>query len=284
MTLGTTDVLFKTQLKLCSFSACGEYQQVTDNNNDEDGLEDGDENCKDGYGTAGLEGGMMQRRIEHTIQTPYGSTTAPAAGTPAPTNIAFFRPTHGSYRPYFCTSPHFLVGEHECRTRSTFYSTTDATTTRALMGNVTMERMHPTTLVCPHYCARRWDPPPRPTSTSPALSRTHMDPMSMHLPLFEWGNMAMDSVFSTDPAITRRPLPTPIPALSNVPPVFQASPLAQNPTTPVFNTGESHPPPFLQPTSGLWSPQRQMTVAFDERYARPPFPTVCKAAQCLHAA
>ncbi|KAK0476574.1 hypothetical protein EDD18DRAFT_1115224 [Armillaria luteobubalina] len=250
-----------------SFSACGEYQQVTDDDDDEDSLEDDDENRKDGYGTAGLEGGEdrivyhdsnieppmanddghrralrgIDRRCNDESNTPYKPRMAPLpppllAPPPRPTSPSSALPTWGN----------------------TSAGAMDATTTRALMGNITTERMHPMTLVRLHYRARRWDPPPRPTSTSPALSRTHMDPMSMHLPLFEWGNMATDSIFPTDPAITRRPLPTPIPALSNVLPVFQASPLARNPTTPIFDTGECNSticvPPSI-PVAAKWSSQ-----------------------------
>ncbi|KAK0219925.1 hypothetical protein IW262DRAFT_1461065 [Armillaria fumosa] len=41
-------------------------------------------------------------------------------------------------------------------------------------------------------------------------------PTSMYLPLFEWGNMAMDIVLPTDPTVTRHPPTIPMPALSNV--------------------------------------------------------------------
>ncbi|KAK0231384.1 hypothetical protein IW262DRAFT_1292287 [Armillaria fumosa] len=67
-----------------------------------------------------------------------------------------------------------------------------------------------------HYHACRWHNPPHPTSTSLALPRTPTHPMAMHLPLFEWENMATDPVLPTDPAVTHHPLIIPTPALSIV--------------------------------------------------------------------
>ncbi|KAK0485366.1 hypothetical protein EDD18DRAFT_1111513 [Armillaria luteobubalina] len=74
----------------------------------------------------------------------------------------------------------------------------------------------------------------------PAPPRTPTDPMSMHLPLFEWGNMAMDPILPPDPAITCHPPTIPIPALSDILLAVQASPLPQNLITPVFDSGESN--------------------------------------------
>ncbi|KAK0502549.1 hypothetical protein EDD18DRAFT_1100962 [Armillaria luteobubalina] len=73
-----------------------------------------------------------------------------------------------------------------------------------------------------------------------APPRTPTDPISMHLPLFEWGNMAMDPILPPDPAITCHPPTIPIPALSDILLAVQASPLPQNLITPVFDSGESN--------------------------------------------
>ncbi|KAK0478649.1 hypothetical protein EDD18DRAFT_1364579 [Armillaria luteobubalina] len=139
------------------------------------------------------------------------------------------------------------------------------------MQDPSTEGMGPTPPVRPHNCAHRWHPPPRPTSPSPTPPRTHMDSMSMHLPLFEWGNMTATSVFSPDPTVTRHPPTIPNPALSVILPVLLASSVSQNLTTTIFDTGESNsttiPTPFSplaverlsQPAPNVFTAHKQTT-------------------------
>ncbi|KAK0485368.1 hypothetical protein EDD18DRAFT_1111514 [Armillaria luteobubalina] len=139
------------------------------------------------------------------------------------------------------------------------------------------EGMRPTPPVRPHNRAHRWHPPPRPTSPSPTPPRTHMDSMSVHLPLFEWGNTTATSVFSPEPTVTRRPPTIPNPTLSVVPPVLLASSVSRNLTTTIFDTGESNsttiPTPFSplaverlsQPAPNVFAAHKQTTgpIAMD---------------------
>ncbi|KAK0500833.1 hypothetical protein EDD18DRAFT_1348257 [Armillaria luteobubalina] len=168
--------------------------------------------------------------------TPNNLPTAPLPdlplGTPPPPNIVLSCPPQVSQRPHLRASPTL-----------TSYSTMDDTTTEESIHDLTMDTKHPMAPIYPHYphySAHCWHPSPRPTSRSPAPPRTPTDPMSVHLPLFEWRNTAMDPVLPPDPAITCR-LPTIlIPALSGVPPAVQASPLPPNLTTSIFDSGESN--------------------------------------------
>ncbi|KAK0497777.1 hypothetical protein EDD18DRAFT_1351579 [Armillaria luteobubalina] len=123
-------------------------------------------------------------------------------------------------------------------TYSASYSTADDATTGASIADTMTDLTHPTMPVRSNYRARRCRPPPRPSSPSPASPRTSRDPTFGHLPLFEWGNIAVRLVFPIDPTITRRPPTTPPPALDDIPPALQGSPLPRNLTTPVFDNGE----------------------------------------------
>ncbi|KAK0493659.1 hypothetical protein EDD18DRAFT_1356641 [Armillaria luteobubalina] len=138
-------------------------------------------------------------------------------------------------------------------TYSTSYSTADDAMTGASIADTTMDLTHPTMPVRSNYCARRCRPPPRPSSPSPASPRTPRAPMFGHLPLFEWGNIAVRLVFPIDPTVTRRPPTTPLPALDDIPPALQGSPLPQNLTTPVFDNGECNLNPFYMDDSRLSS-------------------------------
>ncbi|KAK0495044.1 hypothetical protein EDD18DRAFT_1106886 [Armillaria luteobubalina] len=123
-------------------------------------------------------------------------------------------------------------------TYSASYSTADDATTGASIADTTTDLTHPTTPVRSNYRARRCRPPPRPSSPSPASPRTSRAPTFGHLPLFEWGNIAVRLVFPIDPTVTCRPPTTPPPALDDIPPALQGSPLPRNLTTPVFDNGE----------------------------------------------
>ncbi|KAK0482812.1 hypothetical protein EDD18DRAFT_1112597 [Armillaria luteobubalina] len=110
--------------------------------------------------------------------------------------------------------------------------------TGASIADTTTDLTHPTRPVRSNYRARRCRPPPRPSSPSPASPRAPRAPTSGHLPLFEWGNIAVRPVLPTDPTVTRHLPTTPPPTLYDIPLALQGSPLPRNLTTPVFNNGE----------------------------------------------
>ncbi|KAK0492703.1 hypothetical protein EDD18DRAFT_1108706 [Armillaria luteobubalina] len=67
----------------------------------------------------------------------------------------------------------------------------------------TMDLMPPATPVQPHSPARHWHPSPCQTLTFLAPPRPPTHPMAAHLPLFEWGNMAVSVSYSiTDDTTT----------------------------------------------------------------------------------
>ncbi|KAK0231383.1 hypothetical protein IW262DRAFT_1454301 [Armillaria fumosa] len=111
----------------------------------------------------------------------------------------------------------------------------------ALMDDTCADRMCSTTPVQPHYGPCRWHPHPHPMSPSPTPPRMPTHPTSVYLPLFEWGNTAMDIVLPTDPAVTRHPPTIPMPTLSdvqhllwhrNVPNSSRTAPLQPPPLSP----------------------------------------------------
>ncbi|KAK0489708.1 hypothetical protein EDD18DRAFT_1110066 [Armillaria luteobubalina] len=123
-------------------------------------------------------------------------------------------------------------------TYSASYSTADDAMTGASIADTTTDLMHPTRPVRSNYRAHHCRPPPRPSSPSPTSPRAPRAPTSRHLPLFEWGNIAVRPVLPTDPTVTCRPPMTPPPTLYDIPPALQGSPLPQNLTTPVFDNGK----------------------------------------------
>ncbi|KAK0492131.1 hypothetical protein EDD18DRAFT_1109224 [Armillaria luteobubalina] len=123
-------------------------------------------------------------------------------------------------------------------TYSASYSTADDAMTGASIADTATDLTHPATPVRSNYRACCCQPPPCPSSPSPASPRTPRAPTSGHLPLFEWGNIAVRLVLSIDPTVTRSPPTTPPPALDNILPALQGSPLPWNLTTPVFDNGE----------------------------------------------
>ncbi|KAK0501141.1 hypothetical protein EDD18DRAFT_1348638 [Armillaria luteobubalina] len=157
--------------------------------------------------------------------------------------------------------------------------------TGASIADTTTDLTHPTTPVRSNYRARRCRPPPRPSSPSPASPRTPRAPMFGHLPLFEWGNIAVRLVFPIDPTITRCPPTTPPPALDDIPPALQGSPLPRNLTTPaVAPSSNPAPPPLSPPTSGLRSPLPPMTMSVDGGLVFAPKCTTPSPFGSVHAA
>ncbi|KAK0491931.1 hypothetical protein EDD18DRAFT_1358357 [Armillaria luteobubalina] len=105
-------------------------------------------------------------------------------------------------------------------TYSASYGTADDVMTGASIADTMVDLTHPTTPMRSNYHARRCQPPPHPSSSSPASSRTPTAPMSGHLPLKEWGNIVVRLVLPTDPTVTRHPPTTPPPALYDIPPAL----------------------------------------------------------------
>ncbi|KAK0493200.1 hypothetical protein EDD18DRAFT_1108402 [Armillaria luteobubalina] len=153
---------------------------------------------------------------------------------------------------------------------SASYSTADDAMTGASIADTTMDLTHPTTPVRSNYRARRCRPPPRPSSPSPTSPRTSRAPTFGHLPLFEWGNIAVRLVFPIDPTVTRRPPTTLPPALDDIPPALQGSPLPRNLTTPVFDNGECNlnaVAPSSNPTPRHY---RRPRAGYDPHYLQRP--------------
>ncbi|KAK0501954.1 hypothetical protein EDD18DRAFT_1100454 [Armillaria luteobubalina] len=157
-------------------------------------------------------------------------------------------------------------------TYSASYSTADDAMTGASIADTTTDLTHPTRPVRSNYRTHRCRPPPRPSSPSPASPRAPRAPTSGHLPLFEWGNIAVRPVLPTDPTVTRCPPTTPLPTLYDIPPALQGSPLPRNLTTPRFRQRgmqwkcrrtvvEPRPLPLSLPTSRLQSPLPPMTIS-----------------------
>ncbi|KAK0484207.1 hypothetical protein EDD18DRAFT_1112011 [Armillaria luteobubalina] len=254
MTLHTTDVLFRTQLK-----------QATDDDDDDNDLVDDDDEDEHK-----LCRGLVGR-----------STCAVVLWDVLGRNE---RPRRMEGRARGCGQPTTTT------TNEPFWES---------MQDPSTEGMRPTPPIRPHNHAHRWHPPPCPTSPSPTPPRTHTDSMSMHLPLFEWGNTTVTSVFSPDPTVTHRPPTIPNPALSVVPPVLLASSVSRNLTTTIFDTRESNsttiPTPFSplaverlsQPTPNVFAAHKQTTgpIATDGYRIRratcsPPTPHLVTAPHC----
>ncbi|KAK0209615.1 hypothetical protein IW262DRAFT_1302318 [Armillaria fumosa] len=187
----------------------GPRQAPNDSDNDNDDLLDDDGDHRDGWVIGGLEEvyGMHRHRIrgkegtEENDRSPgwpeqettqrqigcpqqilYSPATAPAVGYTHPAQHHPLPLHPGPPEPPLPCISHSL-------SRGSWLL--DDMTTGPLMDDASMDLTCPTILLRSYYCARCWVPPPRPTSSSPTPPRTPRATPSMHIPLFEWGNMAM---------------------------------------------------------------------------------------------
>ncbi|KAK0209730.1 hypothetical protein IW262DRAFT_1302017 [Armillaria fumosa] len=178
----------------------GPRQAPNDGNDDNDNLLDNDGDHGDGWVIGGLEEvyGMHRHRIrgkegteendrslgwpECPQQIPYSPATAPTVGY-----------THPAQHHPLLLHPGPLEPPLPCISHSLSRGSRllDDTTTGPSMDDALTDLTCPMILLRSHYCAHRWVPPPRPTSSSPTPPRTPRATPSVHIPLFEWGNMAM---------------------------------------------------------------------------------------------
>ncbi|KAK0501945.1 hypothetical protein EDD18DRAFT_1100447 [Armillaria luteobubalina] len=166
-------------------------------------------------------------------EAPNGSTS----GDPISVHLPLFEWGNTAMGPILPTDPS-MARRPPKTTYSASYSTADDAMTGASIADTTTDLTHPTRPVRSNYRTHRCRPPPRPSLPSPASPRAPRAPTSGHLPLFEWGNIAVRPVLPTDPTVTRCPPTTPLPTLYDIPPALQGSPLPRNLTTPVFDNGE----------------------------------------------